>query len=99
MIRMNGYRTHLDLRYGWGIETLFQELTVTLNCEINTLGYPKAALFGFCVALMAYNVMSLVKAALRAEHGHEKVQADVSGFHLTKEVSRGNREVERLSGR
>src|ERR1022692_2810515 len=33
----------------WTIETAFQELTVALKCEINTLAYPKAALFGFCV--------------------------------------------------
>jgi hypothetical protein len=39
----------------WTIETAFQELTVALKCEINTLAYPKAALFGFCVALLAFN--------------------------------------------
>ncbi len=31
----------------WTIETMFQELTETLTCEVNALGYPKAALFGF----------------------------------------------------
>jgi IS4 transposase len=72
----------------WTLEVLFQELTVTLNCEINTLGYPKAALFGFCVALMAYNVVSVVKAALRAEHGHEQIEQGVSGYFLANEVSR-----------
>src|SRR5439155_21007617 len=35
----------------WTLETAFQELTVHLRCELNTLGYPKAALFAFCVAL------------------------------------------------
>jgi hypothetical protein len=29
------------------------------------LGYPGAALFGFCIALLAYNVLAVVKAALR----------------------------------
>jgi hypothetical protein len=33
------------------IERMFQELTVALTCEIHPLGYPKAALFGFCLAL------------------------------------------------
>ncbi len=31
----------------WTIERVFQDLTVALACEINTLGYPKAALSGF----------------------------------------------------
>jgi IS4 transposase len=40
-------------RKRWTIETAFQDLAVHLNSEINTLGYPPAALFGFCVALIA----------------------------------------------
>jgi hypothetical protein len=40
--------------------------------------YPKAALFGFCLALVVYNVVALVKASLRAVHGHEKVEKEVS---------------------
>ena len=40
-------------RRRWTIETAFQELEATLHGEINTLGYPKAALFAFCVALVA----------------------------------------------
>ncbi len=68
-------------RYGrrWTVETMFQELTQHLGCEVNTLGYPKAALFGFCVALVAYNVLAVVKAALRSVHGEEKVEKEVSG--------------------
>jgi hypothetical protein len=49
-------------RNRWSIETAFQELEAHLHSEINTLGYPKAALFGFCVALVAYNVLAVVKA-------------------------------------
>ena len=40
----------------WLVETAFFELTVNLGCEVNTLGYPPAALFGFCVALASGNV-------------------------------------------
>ena len=29
----------------WSIEKAFQELTVALKCEVNTLAYPRAALF------------------------------------------------------
>jgi hypothetical protein len=71
----------------WTIETMFQELTETLPCEINALGYPKAALFGFCLALMAYNAVAVMKAALRAVHGQEKVHQDISSYYLTLEIS------------
>ena len=50
----------------WTLETAFAELTCHLCCEVNTLGYPKAALFGFCVAVAAYNALAVVKAALRS---------------------------------
>jgi Transposase DDE domain len=69
----------------WKIEGTFHELTVALSCEVNTLGYPKAALFGFCVAVVAYNVLAVLKAALRAVHGEEKVQQEVSGYYMALE--------------
>ena len=50
-------------RRRWTIETAFAEMEKVLNGEINTLGYPKAALFSFCMALVAYNVLSTVKGA------------------------------------
>src|SRR5512135_3531473 len=55
-------------RARWRVENVFQTLTEALTCEVNTLGYPRAALFGFCVALVAYNVLATVRAALRSEH-------------------------------
>ena len=72
----------------WSIETAFFEITTTLSCEINTLGYPKAALFTFCLALLAYNAVSLIKAALRSEHGRKQVNDEVSGYYLSLEISR-----------
>jgi hypothetical protein len=71
----------------WTIETMFQELTETLTCEVNALGYPKAALFGFCLALMAYHAVSLIKAALRAVHGRETVEKEISAYYLSLEIS------------
>jgi hypothetical protein len=71
----------------WTLETAFQELEAALNGEINTLGYPKAALFAFSVALVAYNVLSTVKAALRSVHGEEITDQQVSGFYLADEVA------------
>lgn len=71
----------------WTIETAFQHLTVDLACEVDTLGYPKAALFGFCVALVAYNVVALVKGALRAAHDAEYIKEQLSMYYLTLEVA------------
>ena len=81
---------HLARVYGkrWSIETAFFEITTTLSCEINTLGYPKAALFTFCLALLAYNAVSLIKAALRSEHGRKKINDEVSSYYLSLEIGR-----------
>lgn len=73
-------------RRRWTIETAFQELEATLGGEISTLGYPKAALFAFCVALVSYNVLSTVKAALRAAHGADQITEEFSGYYLADEV-------------
>src|SRR5262245_42903929 len=64
----------------WSSETAFFESPTTLACEINTLGYPKAALFALCLAWMAYNAVSLSKAALRRAHGRQKSNAEVSSY-------------------
>ena len=45
----------------WTVERAFHELDQAFNGEIKTLGYPGAALLSFCVALLAYNVTSVVK--------------------------------------
>jgi hypothetical protein len=86
------WATAVDLArlYGkrWSIETAFFELTTTLVCEINTLAYPKAALFTFCLALVAYNAVALIKAALRSAHGRQKIQEEVSSYYLALEIGR-----------
>jgi hypothetical protein len=50
-------------RKRWTIETAFQQLEKNFESEINTLGYPRAALFGFCLALVAYNTLAVIEAA------------------------------------
>jgi hypothetical protein len=73
-------------RSRWTVEALFGRLTTVLKCEVNTLGYPPAALFGFCVALASSNVYAGVKGALRSVHG-VAVTDQVSDYHLALEVS------------
>lgn len=70
----------------WTIETAFQHLAQHLNSEINTLGYPRAALFGFCVALVAYIIMSVIKAALGSVHGADFIEKNVSGYYVANEI-------------
>lgn len=65
----------------------FLKLATVLESEINTLAYPKAALFGFAVGVAAYNVLSVVQAALRSEHGGESVQETVSTYYIGEELS------------
>ena len=71
----------------WTLETAFQHLEAYFHSEINTLGYPKAALFGFCLALVAYNVLAIVLAALRGVHGQQIVDDEVSLYYLANEVA------------
>jgi hypothetical protein len=73
-------------RKRWTVESAFGELATCLNGEVNTLGYPKAALFAFRVALVSYNVLGVVKAALRSVHGEEAVE-EVSGYYLADEIA------------
>lgn len=73
-------------RLRWTIEEGFQRLTDVLRCEVETLGYPKAALFAFAVAVLAYNTYAVVKAALRSAHGADKIDEELSDYHLTHDV-------------
>jgi len=75
-------------RKRWNIETMFQELESYLESEVNSLGYPKAALFGFSVAVVAYNILATMKSALRASYGEEKIENEVSGYYIAGELSR-----------
>lgn len=72
-------------RKRWTIEGRFYELAQTLTGEPNTLAYPQAALFAFCLALVASNAMALLRASLRAVHSADAV-ADMSRHYMALEV-------------
>lgn len=74
-------------RQRWTLETTFQSLTQALRCEIKTLAYPRAALLGFSLAVVASNLLAVIRAALRCEHGVEAVESRVSNYHLVQEVA------------
>ena len=72
--------------YGWHTEGMFQVITDIFACELNTLGYPRAALFVFCIAVVAFNILSTLKAALKSVHGAGKIEAGLSDFYVVEEV-------------
>ena len=70
----------------WEIEGHFQKLTDLLHCEIPTLGYPRAALFGFSMSVLAGNAVAVLKGNLRAVHGDEMVN-EVSNYALVNDIA------------
>jgi hypothetical protein len=74
-------------RKRWTLETAFQHLEAYCHAEINTLGYPKAALFGFCLALVAYNMLAVVMAALRSVHGAEPIDQALSLYYVANDIA------------
>lgn len=70
----------------WTVEGAFQTLTDVLRCEVETLGYPRAALFSFAAAVLVYNTYAVVEASLRAAHGVEVIEEELSTHHLMSDV-------------
>ena len=70
----------------WSIERMFQVVTDVFHCELKTLGYPRAALFVFCMALVAFNILSTVKAVLKSVHGQKKIEEILSDFYMVEEI-------------
>lgn len=73
-------------RQRWTIETAFQEMAENLQGEIQSLGYPKAALFGFCMALVCFNLFSVIRAAIGSKHG-DKAAEDFSFYYAANEIA------------
>jgi len=74
-------------RKRWRIEGLFGRLESVLNSEIKTLGHPRAALLGFAVAVLAYNVLALLKQLIEHAHRHSHPELDVSTYHLAVDIA------------
>jgi hypothetical protein len=73
----------------WTIEGRFLEMSETLNAEPQTLAYPKAALFAFCLALVASNAVALLKAAVRAEFG--EMAETLSAYYAALDIQQVHR--------
>ncbi len=75
-------------RQRWTVETAFAVIQKCLEGEISGLGYPRAALFSYAVALFAFNVLSLLRTAMRAVHGKAKIEQSFSTHHMAEEIPR-----------
>ena len=69
----------------WEVENAFHILTMTLTCELKSLGHPRAALFLFCMAIVAFNTRQVLLGALFAEHDPEDVE-NMSQFKVAKAI-------------
>lgn len=83
--RVNAKRIAEAYRGRWKLEGVFGELATALHCEIKSLGYPPAALFAFGIGLIAYNILSVVRASLGAAHGEECLD-NISAYYLADEI-------------
>lgn len=69
----------------WEIENAFYILTMTLTCEVASIGNPQAALFLFCMAMTAFNCRQILFAALWKVHDQSQVEA-LSHFKVAKSI-------------
>lgn len=83
--RVSAKRVADAYRGRWRLEGAFGELATALHCEIDSLGYPPAALFAFGVGLLAYNILSVTRTALAAAHGPECLD-EISAYYVADEI-------------
>ncbi len=70
----------------WTIEGMFGELEAALAGELRTLGQPKAALFAFGLAVLAFNVLQVVRRAVEVTHTVDGEIPAVSSYHVAVEI-------------
>lgn len=76
-------------RKRWRIEGMFQRLESVLHSEIKSLGHPRAALLGFAVAVLAYNVLALLQRVVEQAHRASNPTLEVSTYHLAQHIKSG----------
>lgn len=68
------------------MENLFQRLGSALHSEVRTLGQPRATLLMFAMAVVAFNVLSVLQSAVETAHTLAPADDVVSTWHLAQEV-------------
>lgn len=86
--RLSAQKAAEIYRMRWRIEAMFQRLESVVASEVKTLGEPRATLFAFAVAAVAYNVLSMVKISIRAQHAKflEKEGIELSPYYIGLQV-------------
>lgn len=69
----------------WNIEVCFGKVATALNAEINTLCYPGASLFCFCLGLLAFNMISALKQLL-LRYNQTKQIPKLSDYYIALEI-------------
>lgn len=85
---VNAKRIATLYRRRWSIERMFQWLESVLQSEITSLGYPRAALFAFSVAVLAFNVLSTIRSAIERQHAVDPKdeKARLSFYYIAGEI-------------
>ena len=74
-------------RTRWCIEGMFGRLESVLHSEVASLGHPRAALLGFAVSVLAYNVLALLARCVEQAHQQQREPPpEVSTYHLALRV-------------
>ena len=73
-------------RKRWTIEGLFGRLEAALNSEVRTLAHPRAALLAFGLAVIAFNVLAVIEAAIAAAHDLEASEIEISTYYVADDV-------------
>lgn len=71
----------------WGIEKHFCHLDRVTNSEIQSLGYPQAALFSFAVGLFMLNILNTLRIAVSAANDDKIAADDISPYHTALEIT------------
>jgi hypothetical protein len=85
--KVSALRAVQAYRQRWTIEKAFLEVAQNTHGEIETLGYPAAALFAFSLALVVFNIHAVLQAAVRATHDPAQTGRELSVFYVAHEVA------------
>jgi hypothetical protein len=73
-------------RRRWSIEGMFGRLEACLHSEVAALGQPRAALLAFATAVVAFNVLSVIQAAIAAAHDLPAAGIELSTYHVADDI-------------
>lgn len=77
----------------WTVETCLGHLAQALKAEINTLAYPRAALVGFAVGLVVFNIISTLQTLL-LKYARCQEKPKLSKYYLACEIAETMRGLE-----